>query len=117
MTNVKLRKDCKVIRHLFWEFYGLNYLWFKVAGGQEAYGYKRTDFYPERLVEKINFEFEAVADVFFEKIKEALEYSIRSEMKYLFKSNSFFSEERIVSTLVSRKLLSLFLLLQTTKRR
>lgn len=78
------KDKCLQVRHLFWEFYALNHLWFRLGNGAETYGYQPIKIVNENLRNKINFRFEEVTDKFYALIKDALERSIRSEMKYIF---------------------------------
>ena len=84
--------ECKKVRHYFWEFYALNHLWFKLGGGMEACGYKPTTFVSSRLYDKINYKMEEITDKFFLLTYRALEESIRSEMKYVFRPGSRFGD-------------------------
>jgi hypothetical protein len=79
----RLKKECKEIRHLFWEFYARNHLWFYLGSGAEECGYKPLQILPSRVRGLIDFNFELTAEKFLTKVKDALEFSIRSEMKYV----------------------------------
>jgi hypothetical protein len=81
----KLQLDCLTVRHLFWEFYAQNHLWFMLGSGKETYGYKTETIFPHRLVEKVDSRFDKLVEDFFNLIKVHLEMSIRSEMKYVFR--------------------------------
>lgn len=87
MNKEHIITECKKIRELFWNFYGLYYLWFKVGDGMEQCKYQRETFYPHRIAEKINLNFDVFTEMFFEETKKALEKSIRSEMRYVFNAS------------------------------
>jgi hypothetical protein len=77
--NLTKGASYKNVRHLFWEFYLLEYLYFRLHNNPLING---------RLKEKINERFEIVTNTFLNLTRDSLERSIRSEMKYVFRVGS-----------------------------
>jgi hypothetical protein len=118
MSEVKqLETECREIRHLFWEFYAQNHLWFYLGSGAEENGYKPLHILPSRARSLIDFNFELTADKFLTKVKDALEFSIRSEMKYVVGSEMepWFSETADMSEPLSVLKREYFLYLKENK--
>lgn len=80
----KIIAECKTSRHYFWEFYAQYHLWFYLASGKEVLGFKQDFILNHCIVNRINNRFSETVNTFLKMVKDALEKSIRSEMKYIF---------------------------------
>lgn len=72
----------KALVRAFYDIYALNELYFRLAGGDEDYGYVRNHFGSFRAEMKIREAYESLIPKFHAAIIDALERSVRSEIRY-----------------------------------
>jgi hypothetical protein len=78
------------------DFYTLNYLWFWCGAGQEAYGYKVTDEavkIPGGIRNRIDLEFKACAYGLAYDMADAMDRSVRGELRHAMHPESPLGEE------------------------